>query len=339
MFAPTKTWRKWHRKINCNQRRYAVASALAATALPSLVMARGHKISEVPEIPLVLDASVESFQKTKQAIAALQKVGAYADVLKSKASRKIRAGKGKMRGRRHVQRRGPLVVYANDNGIVQSFRNLPGVDTCNVTRLNLLQLAPGGHLGRLIVWTQPAFEQLNAVFGTKKAESKQKKGYKLPYNIMTNSDITRLINSEEVQSVVRPANTNASQKKRLKKNPLKNLGALVKLNPYALTLRRKELLLQQARAAGKVKKTPRSKNHKRSTSLATYGRISAQDDAADLEAARLAKEEAEALAAAAKAEADERARAEMEGGDAAPAAAPTAADDEEEAPAAAAAGY
>ena len=47
MFAPTKTWRKWHKHININQKRYAVASALAASALPSLVMARGHRIEQV----------------------------------------------------------------------------------------------------------------------------------------------------------------------------------------------------------------------------------------------------------------------------------------------------
>jgi large subunit ribosomal protein L4e len=47
MFAPTKTWRRWHRKINLNQKRYAVVSALAASALPSLVLARGHRIEEV----------------------------------------------------------------------------------------------------------------------------------------------------------------------------------------------------------------------------------------------------------------------------------------------------
>jgi len=114
MFAPTKTWRKWHRRINTNQKRFAVASALAASALPSLVFARGHAISSVPEIPLVLDSAVESLQRTKQAIAALKAVGAYDDVVKAKASRKLRRGKGKMRDRRHVQRRGPLVVYAED---------------------------------------------------------------------------------------------------------------------------------------------------------------------------------------------------------------------------------
>merc|ERR1711865_275387 len=97
MFNPTKTWRKWHRKINTNQKRYAVCSALAASALPSLVMARGHRIGEVPEVPLVLVTATESLQRTKQAIAALKAVGAYEDVEKVKASRTLRCGKGKMR--------------------------------------------------------------------------------------------------------------------------------------------------------------------------------------------------------------------------------------------------
>jgi len=47
MFAPSKTWRRWHRKININQKRYAVVSALAASAVPALVMARGHRIEQV----------------------------------------------------------------------------------------------------------------------------------------------------------------------------------------------------------------------------------------------------------------------------------------------------
>merc|ERR1740125_49912 len=93
MFAPTRTWRKWHRKINTNQKRYAVASALAASALPSLVMARGHQISEVAEIPCVVDNSFESIQRTKQAIKSLTDLGAFGDVEKAKNSRKLRCGK------------------------------------------------------------------------------------------------------------------------------------------------------------------------------------------------------------------------------------------------------
>lgn len=74
MFAPTKTWRRWHRKVNVNQKRYAVCSALAATALPALVMARGHRIETVPEVPLVVSDSVESITKTAKALDLLKKV-------------------------------------------------------------------------------------------------------------------------------------------------------------------------------------------------------------------------------------------------------------------------
>jgi len=238
MFNPTKTWRKWHRKINVNQRRYAVCSALAASALPSLVMARGHRISEVPECPLVLDSSIESVDKTSKAVKILKDVGAFEDVEKSKSSRQIRSGKGKMRNRRHVQRRGPLVVYAEDNGINQAFRNLSGVEVCSVDRLNLLQLAPGGHLGRFVIFTEAAFQKLDAVFGGANGKlSEEKKGYRIPRSMMTNSDLPRIINSDEVQARVVPAKTQ-TKFKRIKKNPLKNLGVMVKLNPYAMKQKR-----------------------------------------------------------------------------------------------------
>merc|ERR1712167_491217 len=167
MFNPTKTWRKWHRKINVNQRRYAVCSALAASALPALVMARGHKVDEVPECPLVIEDSIESCDKTKKAMAILAAVGADADVEKSKSSRQIRSGKGKMRNRRYVQRRGPLVVYGEDNGIKKAFRNISGVEVADVSALNLLQLAPGGHLGRFVIFTENALSKLDGLYGGK----------------------------------------------------------------------------------------------------------------------------------------------------------------------------
>merc|ERR1711922_55848 len=53
-------------------------------------------------------------------------------------------GKGKLRNRRHVQKLGPLVIY--DQGLTKAFRNIPGVDVIQVDNLNLLKLAPGGHL-------------------------------------------------------------------------------------------------------------------------------------------------------------------------------------------------
>jgi len=199
---------------------------------------------------LVVDGAIEKLTKTKQAIAALKHIGAYGDVEKAGASRKIRRGRGKMRNRRHVLRRGPLLVYNEDNGIVKAFRNLPGVDTAQVDSLNLLQLAPGGHLGRFIIWTQGAFTRLNDLWGSQSRESTEKKGYKLPRALISNSDVTRLINSDEVQTVVR-APIKSLKRRVQHKNPLKNLGARVKLNPYALTMRRSELLAAERRAIKK----------------------------------------------------------------------------------------
>lgn len=234
MFAPTKTYRKWHRKINLNQRRYATCAALAASAVTALVMARGHRIENVPEIPLVVSQNkINNISKTKQAVALLKSIGAYDDVQRAKDSKTLRPGKGKMRNRRYVIRRGPLVVYSdNNNTLVQAFRNLPGVDLCEVSRLNLLQLAPGGHLGRFIVWTEDAFSQLDSLYGTANEGSEVKKNYHLPRQMMTNADLTRIINSDEIQSVVRPKKVQSKNYLR-KKNPLKNAAFMDTLNPYA----------------------------------------------------------------------------------------------------------
>jgi large subunit ribosomal protein L4e len=229
MFAPTKTWRKWHHKSNIAQKRYAVASALAASAVPALVMARGHKIDEVPEVPLVLDNSVESTKKTSAAKDILASVGALDDVNKAGASKKIRAGKGKMRNRRYVMRRGPLIIYKANDGVEQAFRNLPGVELCCVDRLNLLQLAPGGHMGRFCVWSQAALEALDTIYG--------ETGKNIPTSSMANADLARLINSDEIQSVVKAAKA-APKQYAPKANPLTNIDALEKLDPYAAEKRR-----------------------------------------------------------------------------------------------------
>ncbi|KAF8066037.1 ribosomal protein L4 domain-containing protein, partial [Lyophyllum atratum] len=87
-------------------------------------------------------------RKIQEAVALLQSLKAYADVIKVSDSRKMRAGKGELRNCC------PLVVYNEDNGIIRAFRDLRGVKFVNVRRLSLLQLGPGGHLGRSIIWTQ-----------------------------------------------------------------------------------------------------------------------------------------------------------------------------------------
>jgi len=252
MFAPTKTWRRWHRKINVNQKRYALVSALAATAVPSLVFARGHQISEVPEIPLVVDnKAVDTLDKTSKAVKFLKAINAFADVEKVKNSRKLRAGKGKMRNRRYVHRLGPILIYFQTSPLVKAFRNIPGVELACVTRLNLLRLAPGGHLGRFVIWTRDAFEQLDKLYGTYSKPASLKIGYTLPKPVLSNAEVSRIINSDEIQSVLRDK-IPKKQKSPRKKNPLKNLGVMLKLNPYAKVIRRHSLLAAQAIAKKKA---------------------------------------------------------------------------------------
>jgi len=275
MFAPTKTWRRWHRKINQTQRRYAVASALAASAVPALVMARGHKIDEVPEIPLVMVDALEAAKKTSAAKDILAAVGALDDVNKAADSKKIRAGKGKARNRRYVLRRGPLIVYKANDGVEQAFRNLPGVELCCVDRLNLLQLAPGGHMGRFCVWSQSALDALNGIYGAD--------GKSIPDDLMANADLARIINSDEVQSVLNPAKR-ANKKYLRKKNPLTSIKALAKLDPYAAAARASEQRAeasrkdQKAAIMAKKRETAKGKRQFKAAGKAYFEKVSKQGD-------------------------------------------------------------
>ena len=232
MFNPNRTWRRWHRSSNLTQKRHAMASALAASALPSLVLARGHRIADVPELPLVVSEGAQTLLKTKAALKLLSQLGCDAELTKVADSKTVRAGAGKSRGRRYVQRRGPLVVFAEDNGLVKAFRNIPGVELCHVDRLNLLQVAPGGTFGRFIIWTAPAFKRLRELFGTYKAAATLKKGYRLLRASMTNADLAKIINSDEVQSALRPAKL-AAKRVPVKRNPLRNKLTLDRLVPGA----------------------------------------------------------------------------------------------------------
>jgi large subunit ribosomal protein L4e len=241
MFAPTKVWRKWHQKVNLGQKRFATASAIAASSSAALLLARGHHISTIPEVPLVVSSTAfadGAIKKTSAAVALLSAVGAGPELEKVRASRKLRAGKGKLRNRRHRQRRGPLVVYdpeSDGKDLVRAFRNIPGVETSSVYALNLLQLAPGGHLGRFVIWSSSAFSALDSIYGSTTEPSELKRDYLLPSNIVTQPDISKLINSSEVQSVLRPVKGGAITKRTVvqKKNPLINRQVLLRLNPYA----------------------------------------------------------------------------------------------------------
>jgi len=246
MFAPTKTYRRWHRRINVNQKRYAMCSAIAATGIPALVMSKGHRIEETPEVPLVIADKIEEIKRTKEAVKVLKSFKAWSDIEKVYKSKRFRAGKGKMRNRRRIQRRGPLIIYNQDNGICRAFRNIPGITLINVGRLNLLKIAPGGHVGRFCIWTESAFKRLDKIYGTWRVASKEKNNYNLPQPKMTNTDLARLLKSDEIKSNIRARRKNPNRKV-LKKNPLKNIKIMMRLNPYVTVQKRQAILTNEKR--------------------------------------------------------------------------------------------
>lgn len=256
MAHPLHTWRKWHRKVNMNQRRHALASAVAATACAPLVMARGHRVSTVPQLPLILDDTVGQVSKTRDVIAMLKNLGVWDDVRRVMANKGLRAGKGKMRDRRHKWRRGPLfVVDEGCESLRRALRNVPGCDFCNVNRLNIRQLAPGGHLGRFCIWTKSAFAALEKHFGSGKGVSSTKKGYRLQNDVVTSADMNAIINSDAIQSVLVEKKAIVKRTKGTKPNPLRNRKAMAKLNPYSVVLR--EARKKTAGVAHKITKADR----------------------------------------------------------------------------------
>lgn len=251
MFAPLKTYRRWHRKINLNQRRHAVASAVAASAVTPLVIARGHRVMGAPELPLVVDSlNVDS---TKALLNTLRALGAGEDLKRSRDSKKVRSGQGKMRNSRYVLRRGPLIVYGEENeSVKRNAKNLTGVDVVNVHRLNLLQLAPGGHLGRFVIWTREAFKALNGIFGNYRRTDIEKGGYVLNRNVMNCADLARIINSDQVQAKLRIVKTSAPLH-TAKKNPLTNRVLMNRLNPFDKIRRANEQKAIEERTKLRVK--------------------------------------------------------------------------------------
>jgi len=147
-------------RINKRENRLAIRSAIAATANKDRVTERGHKIESIPELPLVVDDSLETLMTTKEVLEVVNKLGLDEDLDRSINGRGIRAGKGKMRGRKMKTPKSFLIVVGEDQGISLGARNLPGVDIVEVHGLNAELLAPGTHPGRLVVWTKSAIERL-----------------------------------------------------------------------------------------------------------------------------------------------------------------------------------
>ena len=170
-----KVEKDWTQKLNSKEKILARNSALAATTSPELVSSRGHKFSDDLKLPLILGSYTEVTEEGKTTVdiedmslkcatrkvhAIFSELGLGEDLNRAKDGRKIRAGKGKMRGRRYRTPKSLLLVVSNKGNLAKAVRNLPGVDVVSASDLSAEHLAPGGDAGRLTVFTEKSIEAM-----------------------------------------------------------------------------------------------------------------------------------------------------------------------------------
>ncbi len=159
-FPPT-TMKRIHEEVNKKERIIAIISALAAAANPELVRARGHRFT-TKHVPVVFKDDFLEISTTREIREVLKKVGVWDDVVRAQTKTRIRAGKGKMRGRRYVEPKSFLALLPSaEVPVFKALRNLPGVDIATPNLLSILHLAPGGMPGRLLVTTESALKLIN----------------------------------------------------------------------------------------------------------------------------------------------------------------------------------
>ncbi len=159
---PPKTEKVFALKINEKENKGALVSAIAATGQQNLVALRGHKFSG--ELPLILADDLENISKAKDVVKMLSALKLDEEIVRAK-QKKIRAGRGKMRGRKYRRKKSILFVVLHDCALTKACRNFPGTDIAKVLQLNAEMLAPGAQAGRLVVWSESAIKHLGEIYG------------------------------------------------------------------------------------------------------------------------------------------------------------------------------
>ncbi len=157
---PPRVEKSISKEMNAKERRLAIKSAIAATAMRELVKNRGHILAEGVPLPLVVSDEIENAKKANDVKEVMRSLGVWGDVVRVLRSRKTRGRRSHTRGKGIRQAIGPLIVVSKDESIGKAARNVPGVDVVAVQGLGAEMLAPGTHPGRLTIWSESAIKLL-----------------------------------------------------------------------------------------------------------------------------------------------------------------------------------
>src|SRR3989338_8563739 len=114
---PPKAYKILEKKINNKENSKAMRSALAASIDAKSVEKHGHKLPS--GYPFIVADDITKLSKTKEVFAALEKLG-FSNELERSSKKRIRAGIGKMRGRKYDRKVGPLIVVAGKCELLKS---------------------------------------------------------------------------------------------------------------------------------------------------------------------------------------------------------------------------
>ena len=139
---PPKSQKILAELINKKEHLRALASALAMSADRKLVCSRMHSEIGV-NIPIVMDKSFEKISKTKEVVKVFEALNLLSLVEKAKKN----------------GTKSPLIIVSSDHG-TKAARNLSGVDVVKASKVQVKDLAPGTHGGRLTIFSESAIAEL-----------------------------------------------------------------------------------------------------------------------------------------------------------------------------------
>lgn len=141
------------KKINKKELKIAFYSAISSTANKEFVKKKYSKAKEVQNLPIIVESKISTL-KTKEFLESLKKIlGSLFEI--SIKKKKIRNGKGKMRGRKYKKSAGALLVLGSNDKKIKT--NL--IDVKSTKELNIEDLAKG-NLGRITIYTEEAIKEL-----------------------------------------------------------------------------------------------------------------------------------------------------------------------------------
>ncbi len=157
---PPKAIKNWEKTINKKEMKLATCSALSATVNPKEIAKRYSRLEEKDiKVPLVIESKDNI--KVKELLSVIKQILGDKVYEVALRTRKVRAGIGKLRGRKYKSTAGLLLVIGKQEKI-----KTKAFEVKNTNELSIVDLAKGGP-GRLTVYTEKAIQELNEKYDKK----------------------------------------------------------------------------------------------------------------------------------------------------------------------------